>query len=798
LRKNVLIITIKMLNKLEAQYWDGTLNWDIQSKYSDIVNMELTKVPYSNRKRNTSFALKTRKGFRPVFDRTTVTNLPNYWEITDVIELDWKKYIMRVDQLNYMKMRIYRIDGCAVTQIGKDQCIEPKWDHRFIKTKYVKGKPRYVYNNGTNFELWTWTQINKYKYEVSDISIVNGETRQAKNTYNWTVPFETSWPIALDKDLNTLRQIVNIPPDWQFKVWTTDNPNLWQPLINTDSSFNWVEIGDYILVYWVDWSYERWTTATHTQVNIVTGFLDSLNLDVRNAWAGFMPSQEFGFKAKFRIYPDWWDVFVIDTCDWLKLWTWDMDWDPSEDFLHLWFTDEQSQFVEYNNWIITYVNDLWYLRYGGFSTLQFFTDLSKEIFLWPDVLAIPVYQQYTLVFKKNSLSVVQFNQTETWDIIYQYNPTNLNIWLWNYWRPYDSFRNWFYFVWNDKRLYALSVQPTSFWTYHVDLEDMSAMIKGYLDNIGKTDRVYTQATEQYLRIFMVWDYDDNMVYNKTQILLYEKDYQFRHRRTSDVCVITGHREWFYIWNDIYNQCWYSDRYDYDTGEWYIYDCFVESYLGENEVSSPVNMFQSKNMSEWMFILWSWSYLTNWSFYTELLMHTNSLKLTFRLEDCEWNWTEWSGIDYVKLLKEFRSWNLVKPSDDMKQLITASANYSRPCSWSWVYEQMLVTSDLCNCPDEKPTFDDFWLCIDDRAYFISDFSSVKFHLKWSENWSKLFRLRIGCKSDNILEYLWFLIPYYVNLPEDVDTFYKNERQNYDCFTSPCDCDNRWWPDCAILS
>jgi hypothetical protein len=50
------------------------------------------------------------------------------------------------------------------------------------------------------------------------------------------------------------------------------------------------------------------------------------------------------------------------------------------------------------------------------------------------------------------------------------------------------------------------------------------------------------------------------------------------------------------------------------------------------------------------------------------------------------------------------------------------------------------------------------------------------------------------SDNIIEYMGFLIPYYVNAPTDVETFMKNERVCRDCNSNPCGCDNKGWPTC----
>jgi hypothetical protein len=78
---------------------------------------------------------------------------------------------------------------------------------------------------------------------------------------------------------------------------------------------------------------------------------------------------------------------------------------------------------------------------------------------------------------------------------------------------------------------------------------------------------------------------------------------------------------------------------------------------------------------------------------------------------------------------------------MLQLISSCSNYSRPCADSADYIQKLVADARCNCPDTIQDYDDYGVCVDDKAYFISPFSVVKFHTKGSDNWSKLYRLRI---------------------------------------------------------
>lgn len=780
-----------MITKTNINYRDLVLSWQINDKFHDIVNFEIVKNPYSRKLSKTSFFLKTRKWMLDWLE-----GLPEWWEITDAIELfnedtdTYDTYIMRVDDFNRNQMRIFKVNWCTATQIWKPQCVK-KWGYfKFIKTKFVKWKPRNVYADLIPEINWTdWIQVNKVSYTTKDYNVSTWAV--TSQTTTWESELEFSEPITLWNDA-WVRTVVNNPPDWQFGL-----PDLtWWWLVWHEFNFepiswaiNWIQTWDYLLVYWVVWGTQQWVYWVPTQVNVVTWKVDNLTLDVRSAWAWFYPKQYTWIGCKFRVYPERWDVFLIDTCEWLKLRTRDMD-DAllDDDFVHTGFSYEPSRNLWENAWIITSINKTWYLKYWQYETLKFYSSLSQEVYIWTDVIATPTFQEYTLLFRKKSLSVIRFQfNTTTWRLEYQYAPTDLNIWLFSK-DAYDLYRSSFYFIWSNKRLYALSIKASTTWIYETDLQDMSAIIKWELDNIWDTDKVYLQATEQNLKIFIVWDFRDNWRPIKTKVLIFDKDYQFRHKWELCNTVVTKEFNGKYLWERYFSHCWYSD-------EWNPYESRIEAFLWENEVASPANMFQSKNITWWFFALWQWSYLTDWNFYVQVDMYTNSLKPTFRIDNPESQY--W--IDYVKLLKRFRTWELTKPSEDMMQIISSCSNYENPCAWSWDSYDILVDSDECWCPQEVPKIDDYCVCIDDKKYFLSPFSVVNFNMKWDNNWSKLFKVSFVAKWGDILEFGWAVIPYWINPVEDKEMMYPNQWECQSCKDDdPCKCPPTWWEECWLDS
>jgi len=573
------------------------------------------------------------------------------------------------------------------------------------------------------------------------------------------------WPYIYESENGIQINDQSVPGvvDAKFKDTTTSGT----VVFNTTSS-NPIEIWDYLFAYGLNPSVVTNKPWVPGQVSQVTGVTNS-EIDVLAPWAWFQTEQSEWEGIRYRVYPDWWEVFLIDTCDGLYAYTYWSDinledtwpYNPIEwPFVLTGLTTDWSEFVWTNTGRINYLSEDGHLNFWGVGTQLFYRTADQSVFVGNDVVAAPTFQQYTLLFKPKGLSVVRYITNEDWTASFDFGNSDLNIWLRDKY-SYTNYKSSFYFVGSNKRLYALSVSPTTYWTYQTQLEDMSALIKGELDNILPTDQVRIQATEQDLKIYINSDFRGSGIYNKTKVLIYDKDYQFRHKW--EVC--WGQISWdycgkmYYGWS-IYNLCWDTDFYNCESEQWITFEQRLTIMFWENELwENPVNMWQQKSIVEPKFILGQNSNLTNWDFYIEIDMKSNCYRPKWRVENPE-------KICYVSLLNKIKNDEKVIPNKDAMRLLNSCSNYNNPCEWSWNKYTNLIESNRCWCPDEKPVFADYCVCVSDETYYLSEFSKVTIYPP-SKIRANLYKIDIVASWTNNIEYGWLMLPYLRKAANDRD-------------------------------
>lgn len=758
--------------KDRLQYADYRLAWNINEKYHDIVNCEIVKPPYSKRLWNSSFFLDKRKWFRRAFlnQCAECLNPPeagnpfydiypdrNNWgggEFTDIINIDWKNYYMWVNN-SHTIMRIYTIDdvinitgtwttSCCFYQVWGDHCINEDSYTKFIPINYVKWEPRFINDLG-DLESSTGIQVNEG-------TPVDAKFRDA----------------AIDGILPT-------------------------SFLNT---FGRPQVGDYLFAYGLSianvtiWPNEA--AGIPWQVGVITG-VSWAEIDIRDPWVWFAPGQELGTGIKYRIYPEWGEVFAIDTCDGIKVWTFDPGhlnpgpYGGIDPFVPAGINSESSKFVGVNSWRINYLTEDGYLNYGGTGQQIFYRTSADTVFVGTDVIAAPTFQQYTLLFTEDKLKVVRYTINDDGSVTYDLNNTDLNIGLYNKY-SFDLYRSSFYFLGSNKRLYALTISPTTYGTFQTQLEDMSALIKWELDNILDWDDVRIQSSEQDMKIFINSDYRGNGVYNKTKILIFDKDYQFWHKW--EVCwgKINGQYKDQYVGDSVYHLCWDTDFYDCELEQWIPFEQRIQVILGENELGeNNFNMWQAKKLLDPKFIVWHNTNMTNGNSYIDIDMITNCYKPKYRIGNPE-------RICYIKLLNDIKSWALVKPTAEAISLLNRCNNYTNPCEWSWDSYTNLVPSDRCGCPDERPKFADYCVCIDDNKYFLAPYSKVTWQMPLYVEAETFIITLVAPGSDNI-EYGGMMIPHYLKWAEDKNKLCENDWRCECEENEGCYCSDNEDPDCG---
>lgn len=723
-----------MLEKWKENYLDLKLSGEINKKYSLIENCDIVKPPFDDKLSVSSFWLNKRKWFRPVNGLTG-------WTVTDVIEINnekdgsTSKYMMRLEE-STQKIKIYKIDWCGYTQIWSDLPYRLDWDYRFIKTKFVKWKRKSLFTDAISF-LWAdWVQ-NNYSWEDFSEVVYGAFKADKKLCYNRE---DTNWN-------------------------------------------DWIRVWDYLFVSSID-RYKS-NTWISWQVAVITWSLSENELLLRTARAWLDAKEPVWTGCNYSVYPERWDVFLVDTDSWLKLWT-----DDSQDFLDIDFSGRQSSSLNINNGIISYINEYWYLNYGWVGTQQFLSSLYQQVFVWSDVVTAATFQEYTLLFKKDSLSVIRYSFSDTWNLTYSYVWTNLNIWIFSKY-SYASYRSNFYFLWSDKRLYALSVKPTAYWTYETDLQDMSALIKWELENIRKQDKVYLQADEQELIIFQNTNHNEWKI-SKTKILIFNKDYQFRHRRTACNLVLISKKLNYYIWSWLFHYCGLVDWISEDT-----YTQKIEAYVWSADEGSQISMRQDKVIKELAFFMSYNSYISNDNFSITVDTYTNWLQLKYRMSDPEW-WNDGEGwFEYIKLLKKFRAWLLTRPTEDMQLLSSGCMKYLSDCekSGSIIDVEYTVDSETCWCPPEPMKLEDYCICYESKKYFLSPFAKIFYNMA-EEVVANMYKITIEAKWYDDLGFGWLVVPYFVNSVSDKATFFPNIWSCNECDDNACICTDTATQQCAF--
>ena len=444
--------------------WNGKLSGAINLIYSDLLNVDIVRPPYSWMNRNSSFFLQTRLGYiveeslyYHLKNDSPFSNHKNNWEVSDVqiiydtncSEESWTVYIL-----------VHNLDDdfrAIVTTSIEDWCVKFDfnyvrdrgwqtcwcWDWKLFKTMWPKWEVKNILEWFGSIS--DWIQINRLEWWVYRWYFTT------QSILDWT---ETRWDIA----------------KWDYLV------------INESSNWEW------------DWF--------AGQTRMVTWFTTDMKyLVLDNAWNWFAAADENWNTYKVVM---WENVSAMAFWDW-----WEVIWVSRWSYIDLFYDEYHS--IEYrptlwciisiteSNWRLFALYDNWYIRYSKvwWRDQMFFDD---EMDAWMDKTSIYAYKDFILAFGKRSISVwtpVEFNNT-TYYTMYEQSWT---MWLksrFSYWE-----HDWnFIFVSNDNRLMALWVAATS-WKYMLELEDIwQEIIWWKLSSMLDTDEAFIADYNNELRILV--------------------------------------------------------------------------------------------------------------------------------------------------------------------------------------------------------------------------------------------------------------------------------------------------------
>lgn len=291
-------------------YLNWLFIWDVNGVYYNLINCEIEKAPYKDRKDGDLFWVNKRKWYiskRRIDYQWWWVEIPYWYFLTDVIEIWAYKYFMAVN---------YDIE---VIKIYKEIPIDPMiwrpilveiyswaygWNDKFTKTKFVGWKPKTLF-------VWSW-----------DITSVLGI--EENNVSSWLSYFS-------DK----------VQTDRNYATWV-DSVNPW----------------DYIYCYDNKSKFELWVSGVPGSVAKVN-FREITNPEKLNTtWRpGFAWSQTIGKDMKYYIFPDMTEVFLFSTKHWIVCWHYDdyiETWGSMAIFTNVGQSSSAFSSMVSHNWFLAY------------------------------------------------------------------------------------------------------------------------------------------------------------------------------------------------------------------------------------------------------------------------------------------------------------------------------------------------------------------------------------------------------------------------------------------------------------
>lgn len=767
----------------QEQYWNwllsaGTYNW-----YSEVVNFDIAAPTYTHNRsklRPTSFYYKKRKWY--------VDQLPfisdSEWDVSDVIRLnEWncndeecREYIMLVNRNTWKSKVITRSCWCWASKdlcwnswvlwTWCEDCLCACWYDKFFVTDFVKWTPRVLNWTSFEYQLDTWVQ---------------------ENTNNWTIwkfydevnkyfPYAMIWDwIYVSSSPNNewdavcwqARKIVSIDyhtVERDYDIITVNAPRTWlwiSNISNIDSALKKVNDARVELQSAIN----TWVDADITKARNKLNATNELYQLEKSLWS--VVTEQVWINWTYAIFPEWGEVVSYATCNWIKtIHALHKDRDPStwevdEDFEAYtttscsWFDSDTCIYSinEFNSRI----NMLWSTGYN----MSWWLSYNKFMFSVDNINYVGTDKVSQVVFRN---FLVSFSETDMAVVVYDANWNSFSYWLdnsiWLFSREsFTVFQNSLYIIGNDKRLYACDIVSQWQWAwYQLNLTDQSQQIRWELDMLNYWDDVYISNdwNKMYIIINNKYNYRDTDN-QKTKVLIYNRDYN--RWVTHNVCnfIMTHKKLWYFVWNSLY---WYSSNRDWDSKyskdreQWDYYNAYIDAYIGENEDGSNWRMNTlSLKAPKWAkILLWKWIYTD----------HSTNFIVDY--------WTHWwqqqyqvntvEHIDWIKDNNTIYLWWEVTPWDCSLSLLAECSNVIRECSMSEKKENS--TRQWRYCYSEDEIHNDNCVCIDDKAFALSDIYNVFIkldHLKSSE----LFKIRLTSNWWDRMTFWWMMVSMIVNDP-----------------------------------
>lgn len=742
--------------------WNGKLSGAVNLLYSDLINVDVVKPPYSWSNRNSSFFLQTRLGYiaESALSLYIHSYYPSFWterwvEDIEVIwdtnceEEEWDVWIMVSKTGTRQRVILtWRIENwCFDTNSLREPLVLEEydscwcWDMRFFKTNH----PRWDRIQVTSSWDWgDWIQVN----------VLEGWVYRWYFTTKWILDWTDSWT-------------------WTVKAWD-------YLVINQSSD--------------VDWSWFAW------QIRMVTWYSsDNKYLVLDNAWNWFAVADE-NWNTYRRV--QWWDLdYTVYRDEWEVIWmtTWSAiyvytGWNNWTDRLVYrptnWCIISTTEsngrlFALYNNWYVRYSTIWWRDKF-------FFND---EMYAGNDKSSIYAYKDFVLAFGKRNMSVwvpTEYNNT----IYYTMYSQSATIWLksrFSYWEHDGNL----IFVSNDNRLLALWVAATS-WKYMLSFEDIGVeMINAKLATMLATDEAFIADYNNQLRVLVQTKsnpFDEATKKNsETHIYKFDNYFKIWTEDHLETILMRWYKCWIWYWEWWLYLRWVVQSRDWENffptltwrvDEWYsLYNMdfrqttltsYSSATYKPNPVTARIWAFLIENEQTWM----DWNPdLFNLAKLNRLIVtlgywvYSENTKLRITSYR-EWIWevteitTIWNN-DWAQLTSlSYTDSPIPEELQEKKQCLIdtiweSQSWYIQECtSWENKIQDLIIEHPWCEST-RRTILSDHNICVDSSLYELAPHKPLV--VGWigsTQNYSSQIKLEIISKSWDLLNFGWFLAELFI--------------------------------------
>lgn len=777
--------------------WNWKLKWDMNKIYTDIINVDVVKPPYSWGPRNTSFFLQTRLWY--IAEKEIQTYVYNHtkdnenrwlnYKVTDV-EVIWKDNCTNREWT--VAVLIYNEDETELMAIWAP-IKEMDKDHPCVITGCFKS-----FFDNSIWEDWIWKIPRDWDTWCFNPKIFKTTAAVGKKPLNEVIDWR--WPTNLYDWIQENRV------EWWVTIWyfTTER------ILNSDWDYkwaNWLE-WKYIVVektfdsilsssdnadsYWIAWQTRMiiWYTDDHKY----------LVLD--DAWDWLKINGKW-YRCLWNVYEDEWEVFWLNV--WMRILI--MPWyDNAECWEDL--TQQVTEYtpvrwnivstVDCNGRLYSLYDNWWVHCSQNWWRDKFF--YSDDVFVWEDKIALCSYMDCVIAFWRNKTSVIIPTIFE-WDYYFNAYEQSATIWLKSRYAFWEH--DWaLLFASNDNRLFKITPSTTT-GKYMLEIKDVWVdFINSKLSLTYDSDEVFIWEYWNELKIFVQSKPNPskpNSNNSETHIYKYDSIYQVYTEDHLENILISWYKYWVYFWDWWIYVRWLVEQ-DWswyvitDNGrDWIARDFRInpevvdlidppESYRTSNKVVANIAAYMTENETNWITHAYNWS--STWAPDLFSMIKLNRLATTL------WYW-KYSEQTKIKITA-YREWiwevtEIPIPSTNAWIEMVTGSYLQKPVNpdiletkrclletigewqtkyiqdWEFVerkVEDLINDSPRCEST-KRINYQNHNIDIDSSIYELAPHKPIViWWLSDTQHYSSQVRVEIISESWDILSFGWFLAELYI--------------------------------------